>query len=187
MRKSDRGARHLVSCWIESEFWGSPNEDWPGTHVSLEVDRRSGLSRVRVYDNRETWCVIPCQHRSKWTMTNVEVWIEMGKFVSRAAKARDASQGASHEATVAFQAEFPATWEFLTLEEHDDGAKRERGLVLLLWENGVFKACMQDRDQQRSLWVSGRSPLLALCALEDALSDPTADWRDMGGQKAKKK
>jgi len=84
-------------------------------------------------------------------------------------------------------ANHPAIWEYLTLEQHDDGSVRQRSMLMVLVEDGVCKVCVQDRDQGKSLWVSSSSITGALAALESHLQGGTGDWRQMrdGGPNGK--
>lgn len=73
--------------------------------------------------------------------------------------------------------QYPAMLEYLTLGVWGDGSARERSTLLVLWEEGVWKVCLNDRACGRSLWASGATCNDALEALEARLTDPAADWR----------
>jgi len=82
----------------------------------------------------------------------------------------------------------PALWEYLTMEEYPDGSPRERSMLCAFVENGAFKACLQDRDAQMSLWASGASLDDVLGALEaKCASGDESEWRSMGGVMKNKK
>jgi hypothetical protein len=73
--------------------------------------------------------------------------------------------------------DLPAVMEYLFLDHWEDGASRETSTLLVFVEDGRVKACLNDRQEERSLWVSSTSFLGALAALEDALRSGGADWR----------
>jgi len=72
---------------------------------------------------------------------------------------------------------YPKVWEQLTEELFDDGTKRQVSTLLLLGEDGWFKACLNDRAEGRVGWVSGKTMESVLDALEQKLRDGGMDWR----------
>jgi len=82
---------------------------------------------------------------------------------------------------------YPTLLEFLTLGKWPDGASRERGSMLLCWEDGWFKCWLNDKDGGRSAWLSGESPDALLRHVEAQLSEDRVQWRrsGFGGQKKK--
>lgn len=79
----------------------------------------------------------------------------------------------------------PALVEFLTCRTWEDGARRETGTVMLLAEHGVFKLWLNDRDADRSLWISGGSVLDLVGRAEEILASGAGEWR-MGREKKRK-
>lgn len=76
-----------------------------------------------------------------------------------------------------FEGAYPDVWDYLTALVYPDGGRRQSSTLLLCCEDGCVKACLNDRDQSRSLWVSGESLETALEALQRALESGTASWR----------
>lgn len=72
---------------------------------------------------------------------------------------------------------FPALAEYMTLTEYDDGAKRLTSTLLFFVEDGLLKACINDRDLRRTAFFSGSTFREVLQALEDALCSDTVEWR----------
>lgn len=73
---------------------------------------------------------------------------------------------------------YPAIWEYLTLELYEDGKRRQRSTLMVMVEDGGVKCCLNDRDNARSLWVTAASLEAALAALEIALAgEDGAGWR----------
>lgn len=76
-------------------------------------------------------------------------------------------------------AELPTLWEFLTLEQWDDGAKRVTGSLLLFADDGSLKIMLNDRDSGKVAFRTLRSGECPFVAAEDALCDASTDWRGM--------
>jgi len=72
---------------------------------------------------------------------------------------------------------FPTLWGYLSDLRYEDGSPRQTATLMLLAEQGVVKACLNDRDNDRSVWVSGRGVEEALSVLEAALLAGRAEWR----------
>jgi len=94
----------------------------------------------------------------------------------QAAKAAAADGFAAADPDVAKWA--PTLVEWLTLLAWEGGDKRKTGTVMLLAENGVWKAWVHDRDGGRSAWVSGGSLLDLVDAVERGIADDSLTWRD---------
>jgi len=77
----------------------------------------------------------------------------------------------------AWQERWPALCSHLFDLKYEDGAPRQTSTLMLLAEQGVAKACLNDREAERSAWVSGRSFTEALDALEAGLVEDRLDWR----------
>jgi hypothetical protein len=76
-----------------------------------------------------------------------------------------------------FKSRHPALAEYLEVDAWEDGRPRQTSTLLLFLEDGVVKACLNDRDADRALWVSGGSVAGVLESLEAALSGGTGEWR----------
>jgi hypothetical protein len=75
-----------------------------------------------------------------------------------------------------FSARYPALWEWLTLSIVD-GRPVETATCTLFAEEGMLKACICDRDGDRSFFRAATTFLGLLEALEGALASGSADWR----------
>ncbi len=67
--------------------------------------------------------------------------------------------------------------EFLTAVKWDDGSVRKSGTVLIVFEDGLWKAWLHDRDGKRSAWVSGRTPVDLASAIEEGFQTDSLGWR----------
>lgn len=86
------------------------------------------------------------------------------------------------EADGAFFKKYPALSEFLDLEEWEPGQTRERGTMTLFFEQGAFKAAVNDRDSGLVAFVSKQSFQGLLEAIEKGLQTGSLDWRAQKGK-----
>lgn len=75
---------------------------------------------------------------------------------------------------------YPALAEMLSSTHYEDEVpgSRRTATCLIFAQDGVWKACLSDRHEQRALWVSAASLLEIFAVLEDALGSDGAVWRD---------
>lgn len=82
---------------------------------------------------------------------------------------------------------YPALTEYLVSLVWPDGQARVTSTLLLLFEEGLWKACVNDRANDRSLWLSGRTPDAVLERVEEALAGGLCDWRRRrGGERGRR-
>lgn len=72
---------------------------------------------------------------------------------------------------------FPALFEMLTATAWEDGSPRTTSSLLLFFEDGWFKACVNDRAAGRTGWATGRSADAALASLEASIANDSVEWR----------
>lgn len=114
-------------------------------------------------------------------------WEAGMSFLRKSSEADARRVFSATEEGIVFAEGLPALMEYLTAASYPDGAPRETSTVMLFCDGGVFKACLNDREAQRSLWASGPSFLDALEALEAMLSTGTGEWRQNAQWKGKGK
>lgn len=73
--------------------------------------------------------------------------------------------------------EHPALCEHLSLDRWEDGTSRETSTLLVFWDAGAWKVCLNDRSGGRVAFLSGSSPTSLLEALERSLQEDSLDWR----------
>lgn len=71
----------------------------------------------------------------------------------------------------------PGLFEFLSLARWDDGSPRVPGTVLLMAQDGVYKAWLNDRDCDRSAFLSAPGIAELLLSVNDHLVADTVPWR----------
>ena len=81
----------------------------------------------------------------------------------------------------------PALVEFLTETKWDDGTPRAVGSLTLFVDEGLWKACLSDKDAGRVAFVSGQTPTDVFQAAEKGLTSSSLDWRQTRGQAGKKR
>jgi len=73
---------------------------------------------------------------------------------------------------------FPTLIQFLNDDTWDDGGTRTPGSLTLFIEDGCWKACLNDRDSQASLYVTGDNVGACMKSLEARLAGTAnAEWR----------
>lgn len=80
---------------------------------------------------------------------------------------------------------YPNLIEYLTVTEFEDGSSRERSVLSVFVEDGRVKVCLNDKELERSGYVSGDTLTGVLVALEKALATEGLEWRPWGGKKRK--
>jgi hypothetical protein len=71
----------------------------------------------------------------------------------------------------------PTLVEWLTTLKWENGDKRQTGTVMVLAEDGVWKAWLHDRDGRCSGWLSAGSLFDLLVAIEEGLVNNSVNWR----------
>lgn len=79
-----------------------------------------------------------------------------------------------------FKATYPSITDHLTSARYDDGSNRATSTLLIFCDQGVLRVCVNDRDNNRSVFFTGETMESALMAAENALATNTADWRVRG-------
>jgi hypothetical protein len=72
---------------------------------------------------------------------------------------------------------FPTLHAYLADTTWETGEERETATLTLFVEEGVFKACLNDRASGRSAWVSGHAFQALLKTLEAGLATDEIVWR----------
>jgi len=81
---------------------------------------------------------------------------------------------------------FPTLAEFISRVLWEPGQPREKGSVFLFFEDGVFKACLNDKDSSQVAFTSSLTFAGLWEALEKGLAKNTLDWRLSTQGKAKR-
>lgn len=105
----------------------------------------------------------------------------MAQFIKRKERGNEASQErpkvSIEQTDGAFAKKYPATAEFLAVEEWSPEQARERGTLTVFWEDGMFKAAINDRDGEQVAFVSKVTFLALLDAIERGFVKDDHDWR----------
>lgn len=79
-----------------------------------------------------------------------------------------------------FESLYPNLTEYLTAESWDDGKARRTSTLLVFFEAGSLKLCLNDRDSNRSAFFCEGTMADTLARIESALTDGTVEWRNRG-------
>lgn len=72
---------------------------------------------------------------------------------------------------------YPCLGWFMTALKYDDGVRRQLPSLSLFLNDGRLTACLNDKDNSRSAFVSGDSLASVLGALEAGLEADSLGWR----------
>jgi len=148
--------------------------------------------QFHAWDREYPIAVLKVRRGDVWGVYSGIHWEEVMSFLKRASAADQSKRQASQEKSAEWSLRHPALSEHLTATTYPDGGQRTTSTLLLFFDDGVWKACLKDRDQGRSLWHSTDSPGAILDELEALLQGEDQEWRKdrewspTGGQKKKK-
>lgn len=80
-----------------------------------------------------------------------------------------------------FKARYPCLADHLTSSQYDDRSPRQTSTILVFCDNGVLRICVNDRDNNRSVFFTSETVEGAFLAAENAISTNTADWKTRTG------
>lgn len=99
------------------------------------------------------------------------------EMVAAARSARPNRPSTQGEGFTGFIEGCPYVRAFLTEQIKQNGQDRALGSLLFFWGDDVWKACLADRGEGRSVWGQGDSFEEAVSDIESRLKGGTADWR----------
>lgn len=76
-----------------------------------------------------------------------------------------------------FETRWPNLYAYMTQETWPEGGARATSTLLFFVERGELKACISDRDAQRSAFFTGSSFSSLFDTVESALEGGDVDWR----------
>jgi len=78
----------------------------------------------------------------------------------------------------AFSQAHPHIWDYLTAPRYSDTKElRQTSTLLLFNDSGVLKLCFSDKDNNRTVFMTGETVEELFTNLEVALESDTAEWR----------
>lgn len=101
----------------------------------------------------------------------------MGEWIERERSEGTAGGLEPPEVDLVWMEDHPAIVEYLTETKWSDGRARSTATVLLFFDSGMWKVCLNDRDGERCTFVSGAGPMTALDSLEGQLQEGRVEWR----------
>lgn len=79
-----------------------------------------------------------------------------------------------------FQELYPNIYEYLVLKTYDDGSYRQTMTMLIFVDGDTLKACLNDRDNNRSAFVEASTFAGLLDSIEAGLREEDLEWRIKG-------
>lgn len=76
-----------------------------------------------------------------------------------------------------FAKAYPNLLEMLTATEYEGGHPRTTSTLLIFCERGILRCCLNDRDNNRSAFLSETTVEGALVKIEEGLATGRIDWR----------
>lgn len=76
-----------------------------------------------------------------------------------------------------FEKEFPYLAAFLLQTQWADKTERLPGTITVFVQDGQMKLCVNDRDMNRSAFVTAPTWAMLIQITEDKLSDDSLEWR----------
>jgi hypothetical protein len=86
-----------------------------------------------------------------------------------------------------FPRDYPGLFEHLTVGVWPDGKPRPLSTLLICVDGGRFRACLNDRANGCSTWVSAASVAGVLQVLDSGIRQGSLDWRRSTWQGGKRK
>ena len=77
----------------------------------------------------------------------------------------------------AFSEMYPSLVGYLSCDRFDDGSPRQTATLLLFFESGGLKVCLNDRHLSRSAFVTAPNFAEVMDTLESGLTNDTLEWR----------
>lgn len=115
---------------------------------------------------------------NKRVMGTGEVTREVAQVLRKVTAEERAKRSTVRPTDVEMEKKYPAVWEYLVADAYPDGQVRQRATVMVIAEGDVVKLCLNDRDNNQSLWVTGATLSAAFKALEAAVGSAQAPWRE---------
>lgn len=79
-----------------------------------------------------------------------------------------------------FKASYPHLTDHLVGTRYEDGSSRVTSTLLIFCDSSVLRVCLNDRDNNRSVFFTGETVEVALTAAENALAENSVEWRSRG-------
>lgn len=149
--------RSTLGAWLRG---GGDRSVWDRAHYAC-------CGRKREY----------CEAKAAHTRSPGDGGHNMGQFTERSREQVSTAGRGPAAADEAFSKKYPAVFEYLTEALWPDGKQRQTSTLLVLCEEGSWKACINDRALSRTGWCSAKTFLELLQTLEAGLSKGSLEFR----------
>lgn len=171
-------SRTLHGRWQDGEVEGRVLY-LPGNRILMLAWNRFSLMPL------SSWCVDSWLYRDLWAQFEGDPMAKFLKQVKSALKLDPNAKFAARDEE--FEKDHPAITEFMTLRKGDDGKVRKTASLLVFCEDGLWKCCLSEREEELTLWASSDTLAGLLEALEATLQAPAPQWRTSSGKRKPKK
>lgn len=114
---------------------------------------------------------------SKGTIRTFQVDFSLGEWMRRPMPGDRSGPADADFNDPGLKREYPTLYEYLSLTRYEKGESRVTSTLLIFVENGVLRICLNDRDNNRSVFFTGETLECALASLEAALLSDRVEWR----------
>jgi hypothetical protein len=140
---------------------------------------------VHRYTGHPLICWRECLSEARW-MTNHEVCIvAKSRLADALAKAKAAGVG-TPAVDVELEEAFPILYALMTELRVDARTVRQPSSITVFTQDGMWKCCIVEKDENKSLFGSGDTLWGALANVEARLDSPIVDWRERDEKRRKK-
>lgn len=122
-------------------------------------------------------CTLSHDLKGWYAMANPKQHEIKVSYVTKALSSRVPNGTGAGALDAALASSCPALHEFLTLRVLPDGKARTPSTLLLFAEGGLWKACLNERDQAVNLWATAETFQGLLLELEARLTADHVEWR----------
>jgi len=158
--------------------WGNHWLLWTGVHYATAA-LTEGAVRVtrRLPTQNVAWYSITIPLTLWVTMTLAERRDYLVSFLRSKDEMREAADSLPVSQDPAWEAKYPAIYEYIVRLKMPDGSKRTTSTLTVSLYDGAFRACLNDRHNGYSLFVTCDTVEGSIEALEAALKAARPAWR----------
>lgn len=183
---------HADRTGIERSHWVRYQDDATGELYTLCWHLTPSCDLVEIEGNvgQVLWSRRALIRTAELVFLSEDQRVQMMSFLKRKVEEVKAATKTTM-ATCPIMSNRPALVEWLTADKwEDDGKPRETSTLTVSVVDGMWKVSLNDRDGQRSTFVTASTLGQALQALENRVAEDECDWRDWSDKyrgKGKKK
>lgn len=182
-----RRSKHVgARLWKTHSFWAGC---WLGRRVRASVCSRGCLLRATWVSTGDlfTSLFLPLDYYH-----DKELWyiLEVARtMLTRPTAPESGAASSGGFPDQSFETDYPVLYSYLCDTCYSDGTARKTATITMFVDGGYLKACVNDRDNARTAFVTGGTLVELLDSMEGLLCDNKTVWklgRDEGGGQVKR-